>query len=159
LHMVADLLGRRNSFPPFRDHDSDALYVITLTAIDSHGLSASKTVRLRPKLARLSLKSSPEGAPLTYTGTAFTAPYLRQSAVGFETTISAAAAFEVGGRKYVFDHWSDGGARLHDISVPDAGVALVAVYRVEPPATGVTPSETPPDESDGHGPVAVGLVG
>ena len=56
-------------------------------------------------------------------------PFTTQSAVGYRTSISAADSFVKSGRRWVFDHWSDGGARLHDITVPASAVTYTAVYR------------------------------
>jgi hypothetical protein len=53
----------------------------------------------------------------------------RTAAIGYRTTISAADRFLSGGREWVFDHWSDGGARVHDVTVPASAVTFTAVYR------------------------------
>ena len=51
------------------------------------------------------------------------------SAVGFRTSVGAGEQLIHGGRTYVFERWSDGGARLHEITIPDQATTLVAVYR------------------------------
>jgi Bacterial Ig domain len=53
----------------------------------------------------------------------------RTAAIGYRTTISAADRFLSGGREWVFDQWSDGGARVHDVTVPASAITLTAVYR------------------------------
>ena len=48
--------------------------------------------------------------------------------------MSAAEEFTAGGRRYRFDSWSDGGARLHDITVPASASTLTATYTDVGPA-------------------------
>ena len=82
----------------------------------------------------MTLASQPAGASLTYAGRAVTAPFTAQSAIGFATTISAGDQFQSGGRLWSFDHWSDNGAQLHDITIPASAFTLTAVYKDAGPA-------------------------
>src|SRR4051794_34141422 len=50
------------------DHDADSHYEASLTATDSSGASTTKTVRIDPETRRLTLASSPAGAPVSYAG-------------------------------------------------------------------------------------------
>ena len=84
---------------------------------------------MRPETIALRLESAPPGAVLGYAGRDVTAPALLTSAVGFHPTVSAPAALEQGGRRFLFDRWSDGGARLHEIVIPDRDLTLTARYR------------------------------
>jgi hypothetical protein len=84
---------------------------------------------MQPETIQLGLESSPPGAQLSYGGLAVTAPARRTAAVGFHTTVSAPAELVSGGARFTFDRWSDGGARLHDIAVPDRDTVLTAAYR------------------------------
>jgi hypothetical protein len=139
-HLVeADRTGREISFTPPGDHDADSYLEFRLTARDSAGLAASKVLTMQPETILLRLESSPPGAVLSYAGVDVIAPALRTAAVGFHSTLSAAESFESGGRRFVFDHWSDGGARLHDLVIPPQSTTLTAVYRpaAAPPASGV----------------------
>ena len=125
----ADRTGREHSFTPPLGHDADSFLEIRLTARDSAGLETARTVMVRPETVGLCLESSPPGAVLSYAGTEVTAPAVRSAAVGFRTTVSAPDVLEQGGRRFAFDHWSDGGARLHDIAIPAVGGTLRASYR------------------------------
>jgi hypothetical protein len=101
----------------------------------------------------------PPGAPLSYSGIAGVGPMVRTAAIGYRTTISAAERFVAGGREWIFERWSDGGARLHDVTVPAITATLTAHYRgvggapaspspgafpLTPPAVGAGFDVTPP---------------
>ena len=118
------------------DHDADSHYEISLTATDSDGASTTKTVSVNPETRQLTLASSPSGAPVSYAGADFTAPYVHQSAIGFQTPISAAQTFSTGGHTYVFDNWSDGGTREHTLTVPAANTTITANYHLDDSAGG-----------------------
>jgi PKD repeat protein len=148
-HLIeADRTGREISFTPPGDHDADSHLEFRLTARDSAGLMTSTTLIMEPEEIALRLESSPPGAVLSYAGVDVVAPVLRTAAVGFRTSVSAPAALEHGGRQFVFDRWSDGGARLHDLIIPPQATTLTAAYRpvAAPPAAGVlgTTGGSPP---------------
>jgi PKD repeat protein len=125
------------SFTANEDHDADSFFEVTLTVHDSGGLSGSQTIRLRPQTVGYTLASSPAGAPLSYAGFGGFAPMQRTAAVGFRTTISAGERFASGGREYVFDRWSDGGARQHDVVIGATDSTVTAHYRDAGPANGL----------------------
>ncbi len=116
-------------FPTDTEHDAPSTYIVELTADDSRGLEATTTRVLTPKTRLVRIDSSPQGAPITYGGVAQTAPYEKQSTVGLVTTISAGPVFTQAGSPFEFESWSDGGARIHDLVVPDHDVSLTAAYR------------------------------
>jgi len=139
-HLIeADRTGRELSFTPPGDHDADSFLEFRLTARDSAGLESSRTLTMEPEKIALRLESSPPGAVLSYAGVDVVAPALRTAAVGFRTTVSAPATLAYGGQQFVFDRWSDGGARLHDLVVPPQPTTLTAAYRPlsAPPVSGV----------------------
>ncbi len=129
-HPVVDLHGvSTGQFAIRDDHDADSYYQITLTATDSSGLTSSTTIAIRPETTTMTLDSQPAGAPLTYSGRNVTAPFTAQATIGFRTSISAGDTFQSGGRVWNFDHWSDSGAQLHDITIPASSFTHTAVYR------------------------------
>lgn len=143
VHVITqDAPGRELTFTPPGDHDADSYYSITLTAKDSAGLTDARTVTIRPETVALHLASSPPGAVLFYSGQNYPAPASVTAAVGYRTTVSAPAELHHNGVVYVFDSWSDGGARLHNITVPGGETTLTAGYR----STGVAapPAQPPP---------------
>jgi glucose/arabinose dehydrogenase/PKD repeat protein len=156
IHQVGDFDGvAQVGFEALRDHDSDSHYEITLRATDSDGLTGARTIQIRPETVPLSIASTPAGAPLSYAGAAVTAPFDHSAAIGFHTTVSAAEGFTSDGRPFLFDGWSDGGARSHDITVPASATALTARYLESKaagrPATASSsdPGSDPPNAVDG----------
>ncbi len=136
-HPIVQVAGAGGArFRAVQDHDADSWYEIELTATDPAGLSAKRTVELRPETSALRIESSPAGAPVTYAGRARTAPYAQDAAVGFRTSVSAAERFVRDGRIWEFDRWSDGGARLHDLAITADDLTLTATYRDAGPAVG-----------------------
>jgi glucose/arabinose dehydrogenase/PKD repeat protein len=136
VHPVSDFHGvSSGQFTIRSDHDADSHYEITLTATDSSGFTSSTTTSINPETVQMTLASQPTGASLTYAGRAVTAPFTAQSAIGFATSISAANQVQSGGRLWSFDHWSDNGAQLHDITIPASAFTLTAVYKDAGPAT------------------------
>ncbi len=156
IHQVGDFAGvAQTSFQALRDHDADSYYEITLRATDSNGLTGTQTVQIRPETVPFSLRSTPAGATVSYSGTSATTPFDTTAAIGFNTTVSAAAGFTSGGRPYRFDSWSDGGTLSHDITIPATATTLTARYSEDKaagrPATASTsePGHDPRDAVDG----------
>ena len=139
LHEVATPSGATASFTPLIDHDADSHYEIVLTARDSGGATDTERVEIYPETAALRFESTPPGARMIYSGTSFTAPGSRSSAVGYRATIEAPASFTYGGHNYLFEGWSDAGARRHEIAVPVSDTTYTARYRREfAPGTTIT---------------------
>jgi glucose/arabinose dehydrogenase/PKD repeat protein len=141
------------SFVARDDHDADSYYEVMLRVTDSHGLQGTRTITLHPETVDLTLESVPPGAPLSYSGIAGVGPMVRTAAIGYRTTISAAESFLAGGREWIFEGWSDGGARLHDVTVPASAATITAHYRgvggVPANRAGGASSPTPPAVSAG----------
>ncbi len=128
IHPITTLTGANADFQTWNDHDADSYYDITVTATDSDGLTATKSIQIHPQTVDLAIESVPAGAPVSYSGRAGTAPWTPTTAIGYATTVSAEARFNTGGKTYVFERWSDGGARAHDIVVPATATTLQAIY-------------------------------
>jgi hypothetical protein len=145
-HDFTTLGGKSATFTPATDHDADSHYLVTLTATDSKGLSASKTVKIVPQTVKLTIASTPAGAPVVYAGFSLVAaPHKADAAVGFLTTVAAAPRFTQNGREFVFDGWSDGKAITHDVTIPAQDLTLTARYRDAGPAPFVaTPAALKP---------------
>jgi PKD repeat protein len=138
-HSIGSFSGRTANFTPLRSHDADSYYLIDVTATDSEGVSTTKHLRLNPKTVRLELAVDPAvPAEITYDGAPHATPMVKDSTVGFETTIAAPTTVKAAdGKTLVFTGWSDGGAATHAITIPDADTRLVARYRED-----ATPPET-----------------
>ena len=159
-HFLSAPDGRTSSFKTLSTHDADSYYVVNLTVTDTRGLSDTASVTIRPSTVAFSLKSSPPDAPLSYAGRAVSNPFSTRSAVGLETTISAAATYARAGRTYAFDRWSDTGGKqnVRDLTIPARDTAITAVYRDTAPTPpkgsgGATGSPTPtPNPKPNAGP-------
>ena len=110
------------------DHDADAHYRVLLSATDSDGLTVQSSADVFPETTTLSLRSVPPGATVSYGGTEYVTPRDLTAAIGFRTSVSAPASFSQGGLLYDFGSWSDGGAQVHDLSVPPGGQILSATF-------------------------------
>ena len=124
-HDFITLSGRNASFTPATDHDADSHYRVTLTATDSKGVSASKTVTIVPQTIDLTIASVPAGAPITYAGYPLVAgPYRATAATGFLTTVGAAERSRTTVASSCSTSWSDGGAISHDVTIPAQDLVL-----------------------------------
>ena len=128
--LLSQLGGSLAGFQALADHDADSFYRLRVTATDSGGLTATRTVEIRPRVVRFRIASSPSGAPLVYGGRRYTAPMVRRAAAGYATIATTARRFRRRGRLYVFRRWSDRRrARTRRVRVPGRGGTLTAVYR------------------------------
>jgi glucose/arabinose dehydrogenase/PKD repeat protein len=136
VHDIGTFPGAGTSFTPLVNHDADSYYEVTLNATDANGVTGSRLVTIRPQTVRFMLASEPPGAQVSYGGTNQTAPFVASAAVGYETSISATDQFSSDGTAYTFSQWSDGGSRLHSVTIPSADTTLTAGYTAPstPPA-------------------------
>lgn len=126
------------------DHDYPSYLHFFLTATDARGLSAQTEVKIAARPVTLKLRSEPEGFSLVAGVHTETTPFDLSVIEDSPTTIAAPEAAEVGSVRYTFDHWSDGGARVH--TVPAAGPAEYIAYYDGPTGplpTPPTPTPTP----------------
>jgi len=129
-HPLTALGGSDSSFVAADDHDADSYYRITLAVKDSGGLEDVETITIRPRTTTFEIASTPQaGAPVSYGGIEGTTTFTRTSAVNYRTSVSAGLTYERLGVHYLFDRWSDGGARTQTITIPSTASTLTAVYR------------------------------
>ena len=129
IHDVGGFTGPEAGFTPIVDHDADTYYDVFLTATDSQGLATTTIRSIYPETVEVTVQSVPAGGSISYAGRSSTTPFSTESAVGFRTTVAASELLEAGGHSYAFERWSDGGARLHDVTIPGQATTLVAFYR------------------------------
>jgi Concanavalin A-like lectin/glucanases superfamily len=118
---------------PTSGHDFSGFtrYRITLTVTDSSGLQSSQSVTVFPDKVNLTFDTVPGGLTLYLDGVAHTAPFVYDTLKGFNHTIEARDQ-TVGATAYTFASWTDGGARLHTITVPDAAQRYSASFTGAP---------------------------
>lgn len=103
---------------------------VRLTATDSQGLSSEAEVRdVRPATVDVGFETIPDALKLKVNGVALRAPRTLVSWVGYELNVSAPRQRDRAGRRWAFRSWSDGGARDHAITTPDAEATYVATFR------------------------------
>ena len=125
------------------DHEFPSYIELTLTAVDSRGLSAKQTVTIHPRTVELAIDSSPTGITLDADLLSQPTPFALTSIEGSNVTLSAPASAQVGGEAYVWQGWSDGGDRVHAV-VADASTSYVATYeRAAPAVTDLDPDRGP----------------
>lgn len=115
-HAVQDYAGVSSGSFTAPDHGYPSYLDLRLTARDSDGNTASKTVRLEPKTVKLDFESSPAGLELTVGSAAQRAPFSRTGIVGSANSISTESPQDPG--DYWFTGWSDSGARAHETTAP-----------------------------------------
>ncbi len=94
---------------------------------DSKGATTTVSQRLLPQQVDLHLGSSPTGAQLSADGTLFTTPANLVSWEGWAFAVSAADQ-SIGGTSYVYESWSDGGARTHTVTTGNTSFSVSAAF-------------------------------
>ena len=148
-HPLSSFDGQAEAtFTANTDHDADSYYEIVLTATDAQGLTDTDRVNIRPQTTSVRIDSTPAGAPVSYGGRTASAPFTAPTAVGYRTSATAQAGFSSGGRPFLFDRWSDGPtANVRSVTVPDAGVALRALY-LEDKSRGMAATASSTEDGD-----------
>lgn len=115
------------------DHDYPSKIELSLTATDDRGLSATKTFLLDARGVDLAVASEPAGVTLSAGTVTAPGPFGLTAIEDSHISLSAPKTAEIGGTIYLWQGWSDGGARVH--SIVAAGPAeYTASYGLEPPA-------------------------
>ena len=99
-------------------------YEIVLTATDSDGIQASRSVTISPQKATLTLATSPAGLTVNVDGVSAAAPIVADELIGFRYLVDVPSP--QGGN--VFSSWSDGGARSHTVTVPATNQTVTASF-------------------------------
>jgi glucose/arabinose dehydrogenase len=130
LQTFADVAGGSFGAP---DHEYPAHLELRLTATDSDGASATRSLRLDPETVDLSFATDPGGLVLSVGSRTDTAPFMHTAIIGARLTISAPTPQTQGSTTYEWSSWSDGGARNHDIIAPAADTTYTATFSAPPP--------------------------
>ena len=113
--------------PTTGETSANVWYRIHLTVTDAAGLQHSVQRDVFPRLARLTLATSPSGLQLRLDGQPVTAPVSFDSVVGMVRTIEAAAQ-SASGTTYAFASWSDAGAAGRAIVTPAGTATYTATF-------------------------------
>jgi hypothetical protein len=136
-HDVESWPGFAGSFSA-PDHEYPSYLVLTLTATDSWGLSASTSVELDPQTVTLSLHSSPTGLQLVFNDTQASAPFDKTVIIGSRNVVTAPLLQTMGGHGYAFQSWSNGGSRSQVVTAPTSPTTYTATYG--PGSSTITPT-------------------
>jgi hypothetical protein len=128
-------------------HEFPSHLKLEFTATDSRGMSSSEAVEIYPRIVEVGVESDPAGVPLGIEGVVSSEPSSATMIAGGSVTVSAPETASIGGQGYEFSEWSDGGARVHEVTSGE-DVDLVAHYVLEQPEE---PEEPEPEEPQGPG--------
>ncbi len=113
------------------DHDYPSHIEISLTATDSRGLTATKSISIDARPSQLEIVSEPAGIQLVAGDATGVAPFPLTVIEGANILLSAPESAEIGGVAYSWKEWSDGGARVHPVKAGGTS-SYTAVYTEEP---------------------------
>jgi uncharacterized repeat protein (TIGR01451 family) len=136
-HHLQTVTGASGSFAA-PDHEYPSSLILTLTATDANGASATTSVKILPRTVVLSFTSAPTGLQLVVGSTTVTTPATRTVIQGSSTTVSASSPQQQGSKLYGFSAWSDGGAQTHAIVAGTANASFQATYVEIPPQADVS---------------------
>ncbi len=111
------------------DHDYPAYLELQLTARDSGGLEHTASLMLQPQTTTYTYTTAPVGLLLSYRGADHLVPISSEEIVNASPQLIAPAVQQHLG----FSSWSDGGERIHTITVGSAPRTLTATYANSPP--------------------------
>jgi glucose/arabinose dehydrogenase len=117
------------TIPTSGETSANVFYRIHLTVRDSAGQTREVTRDVLPRTSRVTLAASPAGLGLTLDGAPVPTPYTFTGVVGMVRTIEAPSPQTLGSTKYMFQSWSDGGAKTHTIVTPVTDTTFTATYK------------------------------
>jgi hypothetical protein len=106
-------------------------YEFILTATDSKGATASKSVDINPNLGSFTVQSNPAGLQLLLDGGPITSGTVITGTVAQPRTIGVVSPQTVGSTNYTFSSWSDGGAASHTITIPTTSATYTANFAAQ----------------------------
>jgi glucose/arabinose dehydrogenase len=127
-HGVQTFTGAASGSFAAPDHDYPSSLEIRLTARDSAGLTATRSVTLQPRTVNLTFQSNPTSLQLSAGSTTTRAPFTITAIVNQSLGLIAPDQ-KYRGKNYAFVSWSDGGAQTHTIRAPSAATTYTATYQ------------------------------
>lgn len=125
------LTGRVGSFtvPQTGEASADTWYEILVTATDTNGLSATRSVRINPRTSTLTFATAPAGLGLVLDGIPISTPHTVEGVEGFQRELAAPpSAVAADGTVHHFTGWSDGQTIRHTITTPEDDATYTANY-------------------------------
>ncbi len=107
-----------------------AWFEIKVTVRDKLGLTATVSRKILPNTVNMTINSSPvPNLVVNIDGVPFATNYTSGAIVNYKITVEAVTPISRDGVDYDFVSWSDGGVRLHTITVPNTDFSLTANYK------------------------------
>ena len=116
------------TIPTRGETSSNVYYRIILKVKDSAGLTRTVTRDILPRKADLTFPTTPAGLQITLDGEQRVTPFTVTGVVGIKRAIAAPSPQMLNGLSYVFQSWSDGRARSHEISTPAVNTTYIANF-------------------------------
>src|SRR5437773_566265 len=116
------------TIPTRGETSSNVYYRIILKVTDSVGLTRTVSRDILPRKADMTFATYPAGLQITLDGQNRMTPFTVTGVVGIKRAIAAPSPQTVNGLSYVFQSWSDGGARSHEISTPAVDTTYTANF-------------------------------
>jgi glucose/arabinose dehydrogenase len=142
-HPLQTFAGIRHAGFNAPQHEYPSYIEVILRVSDKRGLSGTTSLKLMPRTVDVSLASDPPGIELLAGSVRALAPFDATAIDGSEIQLTAPPTYELGGRKYIWQGWSDGEAISHTI-LAEGAPEYTAVYVEAPPEPEPEP-ETPPE--------------
>ena len=122
-HGFSNATGAGGSFT-VPDHGDEFYFDIILTATDSAGGTATKTVTINPQTVSVTLATSPSGLQVIWGGDTGVSPLVKTAVVGSTHTIGVPSPQG----SATFQSWSDGGAIQHDVVTGTTNQTFTATF-------------------------------
>jgi glucose/arabinose dehydrogenase len=106
------------------DHGDNTYLELCLIATDSSGQSNRTCVNLYPRTLQVTLNSVPSGLQLGWDGTSQPTPFTVTTIAGSRHSLTALDTQN----GLSFKNWSDGGARVHDVTLGTTATTFSATY-------------------------------
>jgi glucose/arabinose dehydrogenase/PKD repeat protein len=122
VHHLQDFAGSSGSFAA-PDHEYPSYLELTMTATDADKLTTTRSVRLDPKTADVTLTSVPPGLRLAFASETAATPFTRTVIACSATTVTAPSPQSLAAATYTFGGWGDGFAQAREVRAPFGGQA------------------------------------
>src|SRR5438477_11070919 len=116
------------TIPTRGETSSNVFYRIILKVTDSVGLPKTVSPDILPRKADMTFATYPAGLQITSNAQNRITPFTVTGVVGIKRAIAAPSPQTVNGLSYVFQSWSDGRARSHEISTPSVDTTYTANF-------------------------------
>jgi glucose/arabinose dehydrogenase len=117
------------TIPTRGETSANVYYFITLQVVDSVGLTKSVVRNIYPLEVKMTFATQPAGLKISLDGASGRiTPFTVTGVVGIIRSIATPSPQTLNGSSYVFQAWSDGKARSHQISTPSEDTTYMASF-------------------------------